>query len=229
MLSWPILPFRLQSRVEPSDIFKQTFWNFQGSRPEVPISALHVHMTEITQSDDDLLRLACGGDEDAFDSLYRRHQAGIFRYALQMTGSRHAAEDVTQEVFIALVRGIGFVSSRGSLSAYLYGIAHKHVMKHFGRDRRLVSFDDDRPEPSIDAAPLRDMTQAEAVEELRKAVLSLPPAYREAVVLCDLEEMSYVDAAAALGVPVGTVRSKLSRGRELLVKKLKSSSMRCTA
>lgn len=188
-------------------------------------------MTGITnRSDDDLLRLAGRGDEGAFDALYRRYHAGIFRYALHMTGSRATAEDVTQEVFVALVRGIGFVSSQGSLSGYLYGIAHKHVMKQFERDRRLVCIgDEDQPEPSVDASPLRDLTQAEAVEALRAAVLALPPAYREAVVLCDLEEMNYAEAAEALGIPVGTVRSKLNRGRELLVKKLKGSSLRCTA
>ena len=181
-------------------------------------------------SDDDLLRLASKGDEDAFNALYGRYQGRIFRYALQMMGSRTAAEEVTQDVFVALIRGIGFVSSKGSLSGYLYGIAHKHVMKHFERDRRLVSFDEeDYREPAVDASPLRDLTQMEAVEALRSAVLSLPPAYREAVVLCDLEELSYSEAAEALGIPVGTVRSKLNRGRELLVKKLKGNSMRCTA
>lgn len=181
-------------------------------------------------SDDDLLRRASEGDENAFNTLYSRHQGGIFRFALQMTGSRSAAEEVTQDVFVALIRGIGFVSSRGSLSGYLYGIAHKCVMKQFDRDRRLVSLDEEEyPEPAVDATPLRDLTQTEAVEALRNAVLSLPSAYREAVVLCDLEELSYSEAAEAMGIPVGTVRSKLNRGRELLVKKLKSSSMRCTA
>ena len=126
--------------------------------------------------------------------------------------------------------GIGFVSSQGSLSAYLYGIAHNQVMKQFERERRLVCIDDEHlQEQSVEAAPLRDLTQTEAVEALRAAILALPPVYREVVVLCDLEEMSYADAAEALGVPVGTVRSKLSRGREMLVKKLKGSSLRCTA
>lgn len=180
-------------------------------------------------TDEDLLRRASDGDEEAFNILYSRHQGGIFRFALQMTGSRTIAEEVTQDVFVALIRGIGFVSSRGSLSGYLYGIAHKHVMKQFERDRRLVSFDEDCPEPAVDATPLRDLTDSEAVEALRNAVSSLPSAYREAVILCDLEELSYAEAADALGVPLGTVRSKLNRGRELLVRKLKGSSMRCTA
>jgi RNA polymerase sigma-70 factor (ECF subfamily) len=71
--------------------------------------------------------------------------------------------------------------------------------------------------------PLAELTAAELMDDLRQAVHSLPLKYREAVVLCDLQELDYVDAAAVMRCPVGTVRSRLHRGRELLLQKLKSS------
>ena len=76
----------------------------------------------------------------------------------------------------------------------------------------------------VDADPLGDLTRAESIEALREAVLTLPVRYREAVVLCDLQEMTYADAAAAIGCAVGTVRSRLHRGRALLAVKLAASA-----
>jgi RNA polymerase sigma-70 factor (ECF subfamily) len=198
-------------------------------------------MTEVTAiSEDDLLRRSAAGDEEAFLALYRRRQAGIFRFALHMSGNLSVAEEVTQEVFLAVIReGSRFDAARGSAGAYLLGVARKHVLKYLDRDRPYVGMDDQSHPVGTpaDLGPLADVTRAQTIEVVRQAVLSLPPVYRETVVLCDLEEMSYADAAAALNVPLGTVRSRLSRGRALLLDKLKSSgkpsggfdAMRCFA
>ena len=202
-------------------------------------------MTEITTttSDDDLLRRSAAGDEDAFVALYRRRQAGIFRFALHMSGNASIAEEVAQEVFLTVIReGSRFEPARGSAVAYLFGVARNQVLKHLERDRPYVSIDDEesgtvQAPVATGSCPLGDLTRAEAIDLVRQAVLSLPPGYREAVVLCDLEEMSYTDAAVALNVPVGTVRSRLSRGRALLLDKMKSAAkpaggfdaMRCFA
>ena len=178
------------------------------------------HMTEITIGEDDLLRRAAAGDEDAFIALYRRRQAAIYRFALHMSGSPSLAEEVTQEVFLTVIRdGNRFDAARGSAGAYLFGVARNQVLKHLDRDRPYVAMDD---QTGAQAPPV-DLTRAETIEAVRQAVLSLPAVYREAIVLCDLEEMSYADAAAALNVPVGTVRSRLSRGRALLLDKLKAA------
>jgi RNA polymerase sigma-70 factor (ECF subfamily) len=201
------------------------------------------HMTEITPiSDDDLLRRSAAGDEDAFVTLFRRRQSGIYRFALHMCGSPAVAEEVTQEVFLTIIReGDRFDSARGTAGAYLFGVARNQVLKHIERDRQYVAMDEDSQPVAGHAAGesslLSELTRAETIEAVRQAVLSLPPGYREAVVLCDLEEMSYADAAAAMEVPVGTVRSRLSRGRALLLDKLKSAgkasggfnAMRCFA
>jgi RNA polymerase sigma-70 factor, ECF subfamily len=76
------------------------------------------------------------------------------------------------------------------------------------------------PELAVVQDPLDDLTQKERIEALRRAVVTLPRRYREVVVLCDLEEVDYADAAAALGCPIGTVRSRLHRARGLLLEKL---------
>jgi RNA polymerase sigma-70 factor (ECF subfamily) len=182
------------------------------------------------QTDAELLGLLLAGDEEAFTALYQRRQGGVYRFALQMSGSESVAEDEVQETFMVLMRDAGnFDPARGSLAAYLYGIARNHVLRAFDRERALVRFDDETdegresPHESLITRPdpLGDMTRAETVEQLRQAVLALPPHYREVVVLCELHEMSYVEAAEALDCAVGTVRSRLHRARAMLAEKMR--------
>src|SRR3954466_7957319 len=101
-------------------------------------------MIEITpSSDEDLLRRSVAGDEDAFVSLYRRRQTGIYRFALHMSGSTSVADEVTQEAFLTLIReGSRFDASRGSVLGYLYGVARKHILKRLEHDRRFTAFED---------------------------------------------------------------------------------------
>jgi RNA polymerase sigma-70 factor, ECF subfamily len=181
-------------------------------------------------TDAELLRLMLAGDEDAFTALYRRRQGGVYRFALHMSGSEALAEDVAQEVFMVLMRdGGNFDPTRGSLAAYLYGIARNHVLRAFDRERSLVPLDADAgdsnepPHENLVAHfdPLGDLTRGEMVEKLRQAVLALPAHYREALVLCELHELTYADAAEALGCAVGTVRSRLHRARAMLTEKMR--------
>lgn len=179
------------------------------------------------RSDEELLRLALAGDERAFTDLYRRRQAGVYRFALQMCGSESVAEDVVQEVFMALVReGERFDPARASLSSYLFGVARNQVLRRLERERPFAaSLDDEGHEAAADRAdarpdPLSELARAETVASVRQAVLALPAHYREVVVLCDLQEMSYAEAAGALGCAVGTVRSRLHRARSMLTDKL---------
>lgn len=178
------------------------------------------------ETDDELLIRIHSGDEHAFVSLYRRRQAAIYRFSLHMSGLETVAEDITQEVFLTLLReGSGYEPERGSLSGYLFGIARKLVLRHLERGRLDVALDgglDETALPAltVDDDPLRDLTHREGLEALHRAVLALPRRYREVVVLCDLEEMDYADAAAALGCPIGTVRSRLHRARALLLDKM---------
>ncbi|HEU4593661.1 MAG TPA: RNA polymerase sigma factor [Pyrinomonadaceae bacterium] len=183
-----------------------------------------------TPTDAELLRLMLAGDEEAFVTLYRRRQGAIYRFALQMSGSEAVADDVTQEVFMVLMRdGRNFDPARGSVAAYLYGIARNHVLRVFDRERSFVPIGEDADDADVHERlvahddPLGDLTRGEMLGRLRQAVTALPAHYREVVVLCELHEMSYAEAAGALDCPVGTVRSRLNRARAMLTGKMRGA------
>jgi RNA polymerase sigma-70 factor (ECF subfamily) len=178
-------------------------------------------------TDEQLLARIVARDAAALSSLFRRHQAGVYRVAMLMTGSIAAAEDVTQDVFLAVMHDAArFESGRATVLAWLRGIARNHARRKLDRDRRTVQLPDrvDLTEPVavVHPDPIGDLSNAEEIVALRRAVLSLPVRYREVVVLCDLENLSYVDAASALECAVGTVRSRLHRGRALLEAKMRA-------
>jgi len=143
--------------------------------------------------DEDLLRLMSSGIEDAFTTLYRRRQGGVYRFALQMSGSASVAEDVTQEVFLALIRDAkGFDAERGSLAGYIYGIARNQVLRRIEKDRFLttsLTVNESDEGTVIEATdpsdgPLDLLSRTETVETVRNAVLALPAHYREVIVFC---------------------------------------------
>lgn len=174
--------------------------------------------------DEVLLGRIAAGEAVSLSVLFRRRQQNVYRFALHLTGSPAMADDVTQDVFITVIREARrFEVGRATVTAWLCGIARNFVRRRLALDHGTASLDDaetEIPMVASDADPLTDLTNAEALETLRRAVLSLPLRYREVVVLCDLQETSYGDAAAALGCPVGTVRSRLNRGRALLTAKM---------
>ena len=175
------------------------------------------------------------GDEQAFAVLYRRYQGPIYRFGLLMCGSVNIAEEVTQEVFLLLVTsGSRFDPSRGLLLPYLYGLARIQVLRFLKRERPYVSLvetEDERPSERFIAKddPFGDCSRNEVVRLVRQAVLTLPPRYREVVVLCDFQEVSCTEAAIALDCALGTVSSRLHRGRLLLLKKLSVMGKRDSA
>ena len=181
--------------------------------------------TDIT--DAELVRRMMSGDEESFTLLYKRRHQSIYRFALQMSGSQQVAEDVTQDVFLFLMKdGHVFDPARGSVSSFLFGVARNYVLRRFRGDQLTVPFaDGDSDEPfdqmANEVSPLEDLTKTEMIENVRRAVLSLPERYREVVVLCELQELSYGETAEILGCAIGTVRSRLHRARGLLLAKLR--------
>jgi RNA polymerase sigma-70 factor (ECF subfamily) len=177
-----------------------------------------------------LLRRAAKGDQDAFALLYRRNQAALYRFALRMIGSPWGAEEIVQDVFTTLMREPKkYDASRGPLAGYLFGIARNRIMKHRERLPREISLEEHSENGSRGAAgasvinaftPAHWAEQQERLEQVRAAVLELPAEFRETVVLCELEELSYEEAAQLLECPIGTIRSRLHRGRALLLAKL---------
>jgi RNA polymerase sigma-70 factor, ECF subfamily len=183
---------------------------------------------ESIERDDVLLRRSANGDEQAFVLLYRRHQAPIYRFALRMTGNTWAAEEIVQDVFMTLVREPKkYDAERGALGAFLYGVARNRIMKYQERVPRelpLLNAEQDGvtnfPQAVDSATPAHWAELRERRDHVRAAVLELPADFRETVALCLLEEMSYEEAARQLNCPVGTIRSRLHRGRALLLAKL---------
>ena len=178
--------------------------------------------------DDLLLRRAAKGDEDAFALLYRRHQGALYRFALRMTGSAWGAEEIVQDVFMTLIRDPKkHDPERGSVGALLFGIARNRVMKHLERIPREVPLEEKNEDGTGSGIVLQDsftpamwVEKRERMHQVRAAVFELPAEFREAVVMCELEEMSYLEAAQTTGCPIGTIRSRLHRGRALLLAKL---------
>jgi len=180
------------------------------------------------ERDDVLLRRAAKGDEGAFVLLYRRYQAAMYRFALRMTGNTWAAEEIVQDVFMTLMRDPKkYDPTRGALGAFLYGVARNRVMKHLQRLPREIPLEEKNEDGTGSGVVLQDastpsswLEKQERMQHVRAAVLELPAEFREAVMLCELEEMSYEEAAQIAGCPIGTIRSRLHRGRALLMAKL---------
>jgi RNA polymerase sigma-70 factor, ECF subfamily len=178
--------------------------------------------------DEDLLKRSAKGDEEAFTALYRRHADVLYRFAFRMTGSSWGAEEIVQDVFMTLVREPGkYDAERGTLPAFLFGIARNKIMKYNERLPREISLVERQEDGSGGGLTLRDSftpamwaEQRERLEKVRAAVMELPIEFRETVVLCELEEMTYDQAARMLDCPIGTIRSRLHRGRALLLAKL---------
>jgi len=169
------------------------------------------------RSDEELYRLMKGGDREAFGELYERRGPPLRRYALHMSGSAAVAEEVSHEVFIQLMRATtNFDDKRGSLEGWMYGVARNlvRVIRRQGPVQEPV----DQP---VRHDILGELIHEESLTALHAAMRELPVLYRDAVVLCDLEEMSYEEAARVMRCPVGTVRSRLHRARGLLAAKLK--------
>lgn len=173
--------------------------------------------TWMDQSDEELYRQMRKGSGRAFEELYERRHPALYRYALHMTGSRTVAEETSHEVFVRLMGPhLHFDERRGSLEAYLYGMARNLIRMARRKDKT-----DEISERAVLDDVLGDLIRDEATAALYAALGDLPDRYRDAVVLCDLEERSYEEAACLMACPVGTVRSRLHRARVLLAAKLK--------
>lgn len=169
--------------------------------------------------DSELVRRAQGGEREAFALLYRRHQAVIYRFACAMTGSATVAEDVVQDVFLALMRDLKrYDRDRAPLRTYLVGIARNVIRFRWRSVRHLLSLDHAGEAASADD-PGATLSASEETRHLRRCLGALPGRYREVIVLCDLQELDYADAAAVLGIPIGTVRSRLHRARRMLLER----------
>ena len=175
------------------------------------------------------------GDTAAFDTLIDRYSPDIFALLYRLTENAEEAGDLTQETFLRAFRSMKGFRGDSELKTWLFRIAINESRNRFRwwkRRKRDLTISLDAPIGDTDLTvsdSLADRSQspedsaltAEREYALKAALLDLPAVYREAVVLCDVEGMSYEDTAAALGISLGTVKSRISRGREELRRRLK--------
>ena len=177
------------------------------------------------ETDEELMERARRGCRDSFAAIYQRHAGRVYRFAVQLTGKTTAAEEITQEVFLALLAALGsYDVRRGALVSYLLGVARNQTYRKLRLERPGVELEEDCAAGAASAES--ELVRLSDVAWLRRAIAQLPPAFREVVVLCELEEMDYAQAAQVLGIPIGTVRSRLHRARGQLIEQWRVSTAR---
>jgi len=187
-------------------------------------------MTDAAGDDQEMLRQLAKGNQAAFSTFYERYKGSIFRFAWHMSGNETTAEEVTQEVFVRLIhQPKKFDPAKGTLGSYLYGIARNVMRREMSASFLDVGLEDEQCSDdlafSMEMDLLSELDRQERLELLHRSVVRLPALYREALILCDLEEMSYPEAAAVLSCPEGTVASRLHRARAML--KTRLQAVRC--
>jgi RNA polymerase sigma-70 factor, ECF subfamily len=166
------------------------------------------------------------GDVRAFDEVYARYAEMVYNLALRLAGDAEEAADLTQEVFLRVYRHLGSFGGRSALKTWIFRVALNHCRERLSRFRPLTQSIGDEADGPGGFQPLRIADPRRGPEDLAVAadlgrqvargLARLPAAFREAVVLRDLQGLSYEEIAAVLGVRVGTVRSRIARGREQL-------------
>lgn len=154
----------------------------------------------------------------SWEEVARLHGRTIYNYAYRLTGNADDAHDLVQEVLLRVRRGLGSFSP-GSFNGWLWRITRNAFLDEIRRRKRRPTValgDDDRGEGGVAPDPHDVLAAVRLGEDLQAALLQVPYAFREAVVLCDVVGLTYEEIAEALAVPVGTVRSRIHRGRAML-------------
>jgi RNA polymerase sigma-70 factor (ECF subfamily) len=177
---------------------------------------MDIMVARSSSSEHELLDRFLQGDRDAFAVLYRDHSPAVFRFALYMTGDHGKAAEITQDVFVWLIRHPAkFRPDRGNLAAFLAGVARQCIRRQQRTELRWLPFE---RAAGLHAASV-DPGETIDAEAMLKAVAFLPLRYREAVVLCDLEGLTFEQAAKVLNCAVGTIHSRVHRGHQVLARK----------
>lgn len=181
------------------------------------------------EDDAKLVQRCLAGENSAWESLLKGHTRKIFNLCYRFTGRPSEAEDLTQEIFIKIFQTLRtFDAAQGTFMTWLNRVARNHLVDHYRRTRKermTSSLDDDEGSvhetPSPAAGPSAEVESRERRELLQRGLDKLSPDLREAVVLRDLNDLDYDEIARVLGVPQGTVKSRINRGRLELARVLK--------
>ena len=182
-------------------------------------------------TDADLVRQCRDGDRDAWEVIVRRHHKRIYNLAYRFTGRFDLSEELAQEIFLKVWQGLRlYRAEAGTFSTWMTRVARNHLLdfnrKHQKEFARTDSVDEQQDRGVEYAARGDDPGQAfdreEKARQVHQLLLRLPPAHREAVILRDLEELTYDEMVKLLGVPMGTVKSRINRGRIELARMVRS-------
>lgn len=197
-----------------------------GFRPKI------MPLTDPAQ-DLELLNQMRKGSATAFEALYRRHQAPLYRFSLLRCGSPDTAADIVQEIFMGLLTdSFKFDPLRGVLQGFLFGVARNLILKREEAQYRFVSTSRQDNDDGVDAGdtivdtapqPAQRLLDLERAESVRHALQQLAPHYRDVVILYEMHDLSYVEIAQICNIDIGTVRSRLSRARARLVELLEEA------
>lgn len=178
---------------------------------------------------DELLERCRRGDEGAWRELVTRHSRKVFGLCYRFSGRVDEAEDLTQEVFLRVYQSLDrYRSTGGAFSTWLMTVARNHAIDHYRRRREERNRRDDGAEgemellPSGEEGPVMALERKERVQLVQRGLRALPEDLRDPIILCDLQGLPYEEAARVLEVPLGTVKSRLNRGRLELAKRLLS-------
>lgn len=155
------------------------------------------------------------GDARAYELVIDELHKPVYRFLLRLVGNQRDAEDLTQETFLALWRGVSDYQARSKFSTWVFGIAYRQYLRH--RDKRAIETVELMESDGSDMHDVSDeVAQSEERERVRDAVYALPDLYREAVCLTHMDGLSYRETAEALGVPIGTVKSRMNVAFQIL-------------
>ena len=181
-------------------------------------------------TDAELVKGCLAGDHGAWDSIVRQYNQRIYNLAYRFTGRFDEAEDLTQEVFLKVYRTLNsYRSESGALVTWIVRVGRNNIIDHYRKfkterthtDSLEVEYEKAEENPARYANPAQALEQRELSERVHQALLRISEDLREAVILRDLEEFTYEEIASMLDLPLGTVKSRINRGRAALARLLK--------
>jgi RNA polymerase sigma-70 factor (ECF subfamily) len=187
----------------------------------------------VKENDSDLINRAKSGDSKSYDILLKKYKNSVYSLVLRMVRNSQEAEDLTQEAFIKAFNSLASFNEEYAFSTWLYKIATNNCIDFF-RKRKLQTYSLDKPIqykdseiqheiPDPDLNPEKSIMATERNKLIKEAINKLPEKYHRAILLRHSEEKSYEEIAEILGLPLGTVKARIFRAREMLNKTLKDS------
>ena len=184
-------------------------------------------------TDAELVKGCLAGGRGAWETIVRRYHQRIYNLAYRFTGRFDEAEDLTQEIFLKVYRTLGsYRHESGALVTWIIRVGRNHIIDHYRKmktertrtDSLEAGYEKAEESPSRYLGPARALEQREVSERIHRALLRISEDLREAVILRDLEEFSYEEISEMLSVPLGTVKSRINRGRAALARLMTKAS-----